>query len=277
MSYGWRPYVPVAAKRKKAEAALKKLQKKGENLTPIHLTGNKIATTFWGRAWCEHIESFSDYSNRLPRGRSYVKNGYVVHLGIKPGEIEALVQGSSLYKVKISIKATTQEKWSLILKSCAGRIDSVLDLLQGKFSKPVMEVMMHKREGLFPQPEEIQLRCSCPDSAEMCKHIAAVMYGVGAKLDNEPELLFLLRKVDPADLLSQATKIPTAAPKKSRSTVSDESLKNIFGIEIDSGEPEKVLKVKTKKAPSALKKKVKAKASAKSKVKAKLKKRNEKG
>ncbi|MGZ3747177.1 MAG: SWIM zinc finger family protein [Pseudobdellovibrionaceae bacterium] len=123
----------------------------------------------------------------------------------------------------------------------------------------------------------MQLRCSCPDSAEMCKHIAAVMYGVGAKLDNEPELLFLLRKVDPADLLSQATKIPTAAPKKSRSTVSDESLKNIFGIEIDSGEPEKVLKVKTKKAPSALKKKVKAKASAKSKVKAKLKKRNEKG
>lgn len=234
MSYrNWPRYVPVAEKRKKAETALKKLQKKGQKLSPLSLTSKKIATTFWGKAWCDHLESFSDYENRLPRGRTYVRNGYVVHLGINPGEIEAMVQGSSLYKVKISIKEASKQKWQAIVKACSGKIESAFDLLQGKLSKPVMEVITHKHDGLFPQPKEIELSCSCPDWADMCKHVAAVMYGVGAKLDNEPELLFVLRKVDQADLISEATKIPTATARKSKTAVSDQSLQNIFGIEIE--------------------------------------------
>ncbi|HLE12756.1 MAG: hypothetical protein A2504_09610 [Bdellovibrionales bacterium RIFOXYD12_FULL_39_22] len=235
--YGyWPKYVSVREKQKKAADTIKKLQKKGEKITPITIEGKKIANTFWGKAWCEHLESFSDYANRLPRGRSYVKNGYVVHLGIRAGEINALVQGSSLYRVSISITATAKKRWEQIVKSCVGKIDSLLDLLHGKLSKSVMEVMTHKQDGLFPRPKEIELSCSCPDGAYMCKHVAAVMYGVGAKFDNEPELLFLLRQVDQADLIAQATKAPAMAiTAKSKSDISDQNLQNIFGIEIDTG------------------------------------------
>lgn len=269
MSYGyWGPYVSVAEKRKKAEAALKKLQKKGQKLSPITLTSKKIATTFWGKAWCDHLEAFSDYENRLPRGRNYVRNGYVMHLEIKSGEVEAMVQGSSLYKVKISIKESSPKKWQAIVKACSGKIESALELLQGKLSKSVMEVITHKHDGLFPQPKEIELSCSCPDWADMCKHVAAVLYGVGAKLDKEPELLFILRKVDQADLISEATKIPTSTRKKN-AVVSDQSLQNIFGIEIDDGANLPVV-VKTTKSGKSVKPQAKALKKTTSKTKPKL-------
>ncbi|MDD4976795.1 MAG: SWIM zinc finger family protein, partial [Bacteriovorax sp.] len=221
--YGWGPYVSVAQKRKKAEAAAKKLIKKGEKISPVVIDGKKIASTFWGQAWCEHLESFSDYENRLPRGRSYVKNGYVIHLAIEEGQIEALVQGSSLYKVKITVKEATKKKWDSIVKSCSGKIESVFELLQGKLSKAVIEVITHQHEGLFPLPSEIKLSCSCPDGAYMCKHVAAVMYGVGAKLDHGPELLFTLRQVDQAELITQATKLPTSITTKGKAVFSDDS------------------------------------------------------
>lgn len=270
MSYyrSWPAYVSVAEKRKKAEAAFKKLQKKGKKLSPIYIQGLKIANTFWGKAWCDHLESYSDYSNRLPRGKSYVRNGYVVHLGIKPGEIEAKVQGSSLYKVKISIKEASKQKWESVVKACSGKIDSVFELLQGKLSKSVMEIITDKHEGLFPQPKEIDLNCSCPDRALMCKHVAAVMYGVGSRLDKEPELLFLLRNVDQSDLISKATSFsvtqqsPVVAAK-SKSKVSDQALQDIFGIEIDSSKSidsmkkKSKLSIKLKNTPSILKKKSK--------------------
>jgi uncharacterized Zn finger protein len=253
--YGWGPYVSVAEKRKKAEAAAKKLIKKGENVFPITINGKKIATTFWGQAWCEHLESFSDYENRLPRGRSYVRNGYVIHLAILKGQVEALVQGSSLYKVKITIKEATKNKWGTIVKSCSGKIESIFELLQGKLSKAVMEVITHKNEGLFPLPSEIKLSCSCPDGAYMCKHVAAVMYGVGAKLDLSPELLFTLRQVDQAELISAATKIPSSITTKGKTTLSNDSLQSIFGIEIESEAIDNV-KIENKKIKKIVKKKV---------------------
>lgn len=251
--YGWGPYVSVAEKRKKAEAAVKKLIKKGEKISPIAIDGKKIASTFWGLAWCEHLESFSDYENRLPRGRSYVRNGYIIHLGIEKGQVEALVQGSSLYKVKITIKETSKAKWGTIIKSCSGKIESLFELLQGKLSKSVIEVITHRREGLFPLPAEIKLSCSCPDGAYMCKHVAAVMYGVGAKLDLAPELLFTLRQVNQADLITQATKLPSAVTTKGKAMLSNDSLQSIFGIEIENGAEDKIKKSRTK---NAVKKKV---------------------
>lgn len=260
--YGWGPYVSVAEKRKKSEAAAKKLAKKGQKVFPITIDGKKITSTFWGQAWCEHLESFSDYENRLPRGRSYVRNGYVIHLAIEEGEVEALVQGSSLYKVKITIKETTEKKWATIVKSCSGKIESIFELLQGKLSKSVMEIITDKSEGLFPSPSEIKLSCTCPDGAYMCKHVAAVMYGIGARLDHAPELLFKLRQVDQAELIIKATKIPSLMTKKGKTTFSDDSLESIFGIEIESNE-----KIKVKKIKSLVKKKtIKKVASKKSSI-----------
>jgi uncharacterized Zn finger protein len=230
----YRPYVSVAERRRKAEKAAAKMAKRGEKVSPVRIDGRTIAKTFWGKAWCDHLESFSDYENRLPRGRTYVRNGSVIHLGIEKGKIEALVQGSSLYKVKIDIKYVDKKRWSQILGGCSGQIDSVVELLQGKLSSGVMKTVTDKHHGMFPQPKEISLGCSCPDWAVMCKHVAAVLYGVGARLDEEPELLFKLRHVDHLDLISQAS-IKTPAKKSAKAQViEDQDLSNLFGIEIDS-------------------------------------------
>ncbi|MDD4391852.1 MAG: SWIM zinc finger family protein [Desulfobacterales bacterium] len=197
----WGRYVPVAERRAKARNQMKKLCKKGKHIQPVEIEGRTIARSFWGKGWCDHLESFSDYANRLPRGRTYVRNGSVCHLEIGPGCIEAIVSGSSLYNVSISIQKLKPAIWESIQKQCAGQIGSMLELLQGKLSDQVMGVVTDRKTGLFPQPGEIQFDCSCPDWAVMCKHVAAVLYGVGSRLDSQPELLFLLRGVDAQELI----------------------------------------------------------------------------
>jgi len=237
---GFAPYVPVAEKRRRSEKEAAKLTKKGQTLTPVRLEGKTIARSFWGKSWCENLESYSDYANRMPRGRSYVRNGSVLHLDIRQGEIEALVSGSSLYKVKVTIKPVDKKRWAALCRASAGSIGSLMELLQGKLSERVMGIMTHRETGLFPAPKEIALNCSCPDWADMCKHVAAVLYGVGARLDEKPELLFRLRHVDHQELVSQAdslaalteTKTGTALP-----TLSAEDVGDVFGIELDEGAP----------------------------------------
>ncbi len=137
--------------------------------------------------------------------------------------------------MKVDIKSLVPEKWEFILKNCSGQIDSVIELLQGKFSSGVMKIISDKHNGLFPAPKEISLNCSCPDWADMCKHVAAVLYGVGHRLDHEPELLFKLRKVDHLELISQASvKVPASRSGKSN-IIKDQNLSEIFGIDIASG------------------------------------------
>src|SRR6202043_2606152 len=150
------------------------------------------------------LERYSDFANRLPRGRTYVRNGSVIDLQITPGEIKAMVSGSEIYKVAVKVAPVTKARWQSICKDCAGAIDSLIELLQGRFSKGIMERVCRQKTGLFPSPDEIKLSCSCPDWAGMCKHVAAVLYGVGARLDEKPALLFALRGVDENQLLANA-------------------------------------------------------------------------
>lgn len=234
--YGFAPYVPVATRKAQAAAKLKKLTKKGQKLQPIVLQGTKIAATFWGKAWCKNLESYMDFENRLPRGRSYVRNGSVLHLEIKPGVIEAKVAGSSLYTVKIQISPAAPAQWKQLCAECAGQIGSLLELLSGKLSDRVMGVMTRKESGLFPSPKEIKLDCSCPDWATMCKHVAAVLYGVGARLDAQPDLLFTLRSVDQNQLVSSAVEadVTAGAGPADAATLADGDLADVFGIEIDT-------------------------------------------
>ena len=179
------------------------LRKKGIDIQPVEIDGRKIAKTFWGEAWCDHLESFSDYANRLPRGRTYVRNGSVCHLEITKGEIEAKVAGSELYTVDGSASRPCRQRNGVRSSSDApGKIGSLLELLQGKLSDQVMQIVTDRKEGLFPLPSEISFRCDCPDWAVMCKHVAAVLYGVGARLDASPELLFTLRGVDHEELIA---------------------------------------------------------------------------
>ena len=237
-SYGnWRPYVPVAERRRQAVKKAAKLKKAGHDLAPIEIKGRKIAATFRGEAWCQNLEAYSDYANRLPRGRTYVRNGSVIDMQIEAGRVCALVSGSDIYEVEIKIAPLAKGKWVDIKGRCAGQIDSLVELLQGAISKGVMEIVTRKDEGLFPCPREITLSCSCPDWATMCKHVAATLYGVGARLDYQPELLFTLRGVDPAEMVATAVDQPPTAGKGRRGRVLEtEGLSSLFGVEIDMGE-----------------------------------------
>jgi uncharacterized Zn finger protein len=202
--YSWKPYVPVADRRKQTAARLAKMRKKDLTVAPVVIEGRTIARSFWGKAWCSNLERYSDYANRLPRGRSYVRNGSVLDLKVAKGEAIAIVSGSTLYTVKIAIAPVTDMRWISICTACAGSIDSVVELLQGRLAKSVMDRVCREGDGLFPAPAEIKLSCNCPDSADMCKHVAAALYGIGARLDEMPELLFVLRGVDQQDLIASA-------------------------------------------------------------------------
>ncbi len=237
--FQWRPYVPVAERRASAARKMEKFRKKGVDIQPIKIEGRKIAQTFWGQAWCDHLEKFSDFANRLPRGRTYVRNGSVCHLEIAPGEIKAMVSGSDLYTVSIAVKKLPGKRWNGFKKQCAGKIGSLLELLQGLLSANVMSVVTHRDNGLFPVPAEITLKCSCPDWAVMCKHVAAVLYGVGARLDEKPELLFLLRGVDHEELISAeagSAAVAQAVKGDGAGRIAEADLSSLFGIEISDEE-----------------------------------------
>jgi uncharacterized Zn finger protein len=254
--YGWKPYVSVAERRRKAMREIEKRRKKGHPISPVTIDGRTIAQTFWGKSWCENLERYSDYANRLPRGRTYVRNGSVVDLQIKPGSIQALVSGSELYEITLKITPVGKQRWKSICEDCAGAIDSLVELLQGRFSKGVMERICRQSQGLFPSPAEIKLSCSCPDWAGMCKHVAAVLYGVGARFDHQPELLFRLREVDEKELIVKAGKaLPlTKQPPAAGKILGDEDLSDIFGLDMaqsigtDAPKKKAAAKVTKKKA-----------------------------
>lgn len=251
--YDWRPYVSVAERRRKAMREMEKRRKKGHAVSPVIIDGRTIAKTFWGKSWCRNLEQYSDYANRLPRGRTYVRNGSVVDLQIKPGLIEALVSGSELYEIALKIAPVAGPRWKSICEDCAGAIDSLVELLQGRFSKGVMERICQQGRGLFPSPAEIRLSCSCPDRAGMCKHVAAVLYGVGARLDEQPELLFRLREVDEKELIVKAGKaLPlTRQAPAAEKVLGGEDLSDIFGLDMAQSIDAGVVSGKRKKAANS--------------------------
>ena len=255
MRYGWRRYVPVWKRRIAAKRQMDKLRKKGKDVRPVEIEGRQIARTVWGQAWCKHLESFSDFANRLPRGRTYVRNGSVCHLEIAKGAVRAIVSGSELYNVTVKIKPLDGGKWGRVKQRCAGQIGSLLELLQGRLSTSVMEVVTDRGEGLFPLPREISLHCDCPDWAEMCKHVAAVLYGVGARLDERPELLFLLRGVDHDELISAEAAAGSMLKRGGRRRrIAAEDLSDVFGIEISPDRPRPATAAKPRKKKAPLKK-----------------------
>ncbi|HEX2493442.1 MAG TPA: hypothetical protein VHK24_06665 [Steroidobacter sp.] len=229
----------VHERRQKAAREARRFAKSGQVLSPVAIDGRTIARSFWGKAWCENLESYGDYESRLPRGRSYVRSGAVLDLKVTSGKIAALVCGSEIYQVAITIKHLARGHWERIKTQCAGNVGSVIELLEGRLSERVMQVVTHRGEGLFPKPAEIQMECSCPDWATMCKHVAAVMYGVGARLDQQPELLFGLRNVDHAELIVKAVDLASNRKASSRKVLAEDVLGDVFGIEIGSASPKK--------------------------------------
>lgn len=241
MSYdnGFPKYVTAAEKKAKAEKSLNKLKKKNPDITPIIIKGRKLATTWWGKAWNDNLESYADYENRIDRGRSYVRNGAVLDLKITPGKVTALVQGSEKkpYQIDIVIASLRKDTWETIIKACEGKIDSLTELIEGKFPKALAELFTAHGKVLFPAPKEISLKCSCPDWAAMCKHVAAVLYGIGARLDENPSLFFDLRSVNMNELISKAiiqkseTLLGKSGRKSSR-VIENDDISAMFGIDM---------------------------------------------
>ena len=269
MSYwGYPEYVPVAQKRAKAARKLKQLKKKKHDIKPIVIEGRAIAQTWWGKSWNKNLERYADYSNRIGRGRSYVRYGAVLDLKIDPGRVESLVQGSHTkpYSVSIRIKAIDQKIWQSIKTACGGKLDSLQELLTGKFPRALGEIFTAEGEGLFPLPKEIEFDCSCPDWASMCKHVAATLYGIGARLDEDPSLFFRLRKVEIRDLISQAVedktrKLLKTAEKKTARVIPDSDLSDVFGIDLEDGIGFSTKKTTGKKRSATIGKSSKKKAS----------------
>lgn len=236
--YNFRPYVSVAQKKAKAEKLIRKLRQERPNLRPVCLTGRTIAQSFWGQAWCKHLETYADHENRIGRGRSYVRNSAVCHLEAAAGRLSALVAGSygDLYEVNVTVKPLGKNRWREIKEVGSGRVASMLDLLSGQFPKDLMQRVSDPENGLFPRLRELKFNCSCPDWAQMCKHVAAVLYAFGHRLDQEPELIFLLRGVDPGELISLAD-LAESVTAGAASALPDSALADIFGIELDLASP----------------------------------------
>lgn len=231
----WSRYVPVAERRRNADRLALEQTEDGRELQPVEIEGRgrQIARTFWGGSWCTNLERYSDFANRLPRGRTYARNGSVIDLQVGPGTVTALVSGSQIYTVEIAVKPLAKARWRKLRTDCAGGIDSLVELLQGRFSDGVMDVLCRPGTGMFPEPDQLSLDCSCPDWAVMCKHVAAVLYGIGARLDVEPELLFALRQVDHTELISARDGAVVAATAgDDAGELAGEDLGALFGIEL---------------------------------------------
>lgn len=238
------PYVTVAEKAARAERKRRQLEKKGHRLDPVCLQGRTIARSWWGQAWCRNLESYADYSNRIGRGRSYLRCGAVLDLKIEETRVTGLVQGSASepYRVVIRIAALAETAWQRIRSDCAGKIDSLQALLAGKFPEDLGNLFTVQKSGLFPSPAEIKFDCSCPDWASMCKHVAAVLYGVGARLDHAPELFFVLRGVDVDELVGGAVEATARRfidqqPAEGARIIAEDRLSDLFGITFGAGEP----------------------------------------
>ena len=260
MYFRWKPYIPAAARRQAAERTVAKMVRKGQALSPVTASRGAIAKSFWGKAWCQNLERYSDYSNRLPRGRTYLRNGSVIDLTIGSGEVTAQVMGSSLYRITVSISEVAGAHWRAIARDCARSIDTLVELLQGQLSTSVMERITRPGTGLFPSPKEIAFSCSCPDSAAMCKHVAATLYGIGARLDVEPELLFGLRKVDAKELIARAGEGGTPVQKlpDSGRILDSSKLSDVFGIDFGGMDAKPTHKPGVKKAKSVAPRKAKS-------------------
>ena len=233
--YGYGEYVPVAKKKEKAEKEIAKLRKKDPNLSPVIIEGRKIAKTWWGMAWCNNLESYADYKNRIGRGSSYVKNGFVIDLKIEEGLVTGKVSGSKVYTVKIKMDVIDKVCRDSIIDAVGQRIDSIADLVEGKFPKDMGDLFLTQKKGLFPSPKEIHMECSCPDWAGMCKHVAAVLYGIGARLDLDPLLFFKLRGID-ANSFIKATvdaklgNMMKNAGKTTKRVIKNADISGIFGV-----------------------------------------------
>jgi len=230
----WYQSEEAAQVRESVEREIVRRRERGELFEPLVApkSSKKLVQTFWGRAWCRHLESYSDYEHRLPRGRSYLRQGNVYNLAIEAGLVTAVVAGAMIYEVQVRVAPLEAHDWEGLKETCAGRVASLLDLLEGRLDEGLMQAMCGSDAGLFPEPAGIRMSCNCPDWADMCKHIAAVLYGIGVKFDADPALFFRLRGVDPTELLASSAGEVLSAVPQIEPELDGVDLGALFGIDL---------------------------------------------
>lgn len=219
-----------------AKATVKREKAKGKEMQPVTISGRKVAASWWGQAWCENLERYADFESRLDRGKRYVRTGAVVDLKIQKGKVQARVQGrrKTPYKIEIRISPLSEERCQYAIGQCEKRIENLESLMRGEFPGELKALFVGDG-GLFPSPREISFSCSCPDWALMCKHVAAVLYGIGARFDENPLLFFELRGIDVEKFVDVAIagridRMLENADKPSSRIIPDECLTELFGL-----------------------------------------------
>ena len=238
MSRHFPKYVSVGERKKQADQRYEALRKKCPGIRRVEVTGRSLACTWWGRAWNHNLERYADYANRIDRGKRYLRQGSVLDLTISPGTVTALVLGSRLapYEVMLTIRPLSGAAWQRLVARAEGKVDSMDALISGAFPDALSSLLMEQDRGLFPHPDEIALSCSCPDWATMCKHVAATLYAVGVRLDEDPSLLFTLRNVGMKALVSETVRsmkdrlVASATGASGRFLDRGEDLSALFGI-----------------------------------------------
>lgn len=233
--YDYPRYTSHKVTKEDTEKAIAKLRKKHPDIAPVIITGKSIASSWWAKSWNNNLERYADYSNRIGRGKSYVKSGAVLDLKIEKSTVTALVQGSRAkpYEITVKIDPLSEKVWKKILNVCNHKIDSMEALTEGRFPKELTELFTSPDTNLFPSPKEIHFSCSCPDWASMCKHVAAVLYGIGTRFDEDPLLFFKLRDIDFTLLLKKSIEqkmesMLKNAGKKSPRALKDEEVDRLF-------------------------------------------------
>ena len=195
-----------------------------------------LCKSWWGKFWCKNLERYADYENRIGRGRNYLRNNAVVDLKIKDNEIYSRVLGGGYrpYFVKIRIDALPERQRLNIEQQASGKLQDLESLMQGNFPKDLKELFFQKG-GLFPSPNEIHFDCNCPDWADMCKHVAAALYGVGVRLDSNPLYFFQMRGIDTEKfvdkiVIKKVQKMLANANVESPRIIKDADLLQIFNL-----------------------------------------------
>jgi len=216
----------------------------------IRLESTKMGATWWSKKWISLLDSFG-WSNRLARGRRYARSGQVVNVTINPGVITAKVQGtrSIPYDVVISIPPFTTSQWTKIFKELDAQAIYTAKLLASEMPSDIEDVFTRAQVSLFPQSKrDLTTECSCPDSANPCKHIAAVYYVIGEEFDRDPFLIFHLRgrskeqilealrhqrqETIPGEIKKESTKKKKSTPTSKKQTIQyDDCKKDVMSLD----------------------------------------------
>lgn len=154
-----------------------------------------IGETWWSKRWISVLESFN-MGTRLTRGRSYARQGQVISIDVELGQVKAKVQGSmpKPYNVKIGLQPLSSQDWEKVIEAMASQALFAAKLLAGEMPQNIEEAFGAVHLSLFPTSlKDLDTKCSCPDYANPCKHIAAVYYLLAERFDEDPFLIFKLR------------------------------------------------------------------------------------